>query len=808
MSIVSTISVFILSNPIATNLLLSEDYFLKHSGEPLTGRRDWREWARVASLQRDSNRPWHVFELRWQKFCEDAPFILLHALDCVGREYLCVRNRRLFIKEHELFARWQNLRGRMSMRPIKFRLLYKEGLHLRSSLVHPHSSCMADYIQREGLNECHLHLHACMPPELSWLLALNRLSEYERGIAKSDCWKLRLLYTAVHPELTVEKMMMRMRLARYLRDSLLGVQDVGDIKPAVNNMYRQYQNLVQQSVVEPGAGCFELRTDDLALLENQEQLLWGNLFALADRNVPNVDALLFFAHLYLLIQNDYLQLCRMNEANKGFDAFQVRAHYAELGYPLQVYYRRAFQQILESSSVTEGTCIEVRVSPVVFLKGGKFLEEIWRSCCTENNGVTPQLILTVHFLKRLHRNAKPFDSDVMVERYAASRRALRKECCRLIGAVKSLSQRCDIGMSIDGAGNEMHMPPDVMAPVFRLFERETGISYKTYHCGEDFYHLISGIRAVYEGVLFLDLKQGNRVGHATSIGIPPQLWRADMPGVLVMRQGDWLLDLIFTWKILSDSCYEGILKIEQMLLPLAKKIFDRDKSEVDMHSLSAFFDARQLNLESIEMARGIRKNLSPCPEEQLAIEFRKERGECGLQLFDCWLYDALSIQEQNELIEVERDFLDTETLLLLQQKVQRLINKRNVVLEALPVSNVRISQYQDMRQHHILRWLGVPGHVLPGDQVMAVCIGSDDPGIFVSDIKNEFYHVFANLRGEGLQPDDCMKYIKRLNHAGRVYSFREKIIKDENYEFADWPTEKEVLKRDAEDGFSGVSEWL
>ena len=53
-----------------------------------------------------------------------------------------------------------------------------------------------------------------------------------------------------------------------------------------------------------------------------------------------------------------------------------------------------------------------------------------------------------------------------------------------------------------------------------------------------------------------------------------------------------------------------------------------------------------------------------------------------------------------------------------------------------------------------------------------------------------------------------MKYIKRLNHAGRVYSFREKIIKDENYEFADWPTEKEVLKRDVEDGFSGVSEWL
>lgn len=165
-----------------------------------------------------------------------------------------------------------------------------------------------------------------------------------------------------------------------------------------------------------------------------------------------------------------------------------------------------------------------------------------------------------------------------------------------------------------------------------------------------------------------------------------------------------------------------------------------------------------------------------------------------MKLFRYWLQDRDSIDEQNRLVEVERDFLDADTLLLLQQKVQHIINERNVVLEALPVSNVRISQYQDMRQHHILRWMGVKGHTLPGDEEMTVCIGSDDPGIFVSDIKNEFYHIFANLRCEGLTPDECMKYIKRLNHAGRVYSFREKIIKDENYEFADWPTLEETMK--------------
>lgn len=796
MSIVSTLSIFILANSVATEALLSRNYISNMLCSLKVKKEDWKEWARVVSMQRDAGRPWHVFEMRWKKFCDDTSHILLHALDCVGQEYLCVKNRRLFVKGHDIFARWQNLRSRMTMLPIKYRMFYKERLHLRNMMVHPYSSCMADYIQREGLNECHLHLHACMSPELSWLISLNKLSAYEKYVQKMGGEKLRALYTAVHPELTVEKMMHRMRFARVLRYQLIEATVAEDVCAAVKKMGQIYKEFVSFGFFDDSSTYVGEISDNIDVLECQEQKLWLNLFELADRNVPGIDALLFFAHLYLLIQNDYLQLCRMNEVNKGFDAFQVRAHYSSLGYPLENYYRRAFRQMLNSSSVTDRTCIEVRISPRIFWQKGELLERIWKGCCAERENVLPRLILTVHFLKGVGNPLKAFDDTSRVERYANMRKRLRKECGKLVSGVNCLSQRCDMGISIDGAGNELQCPPSVMAPVFRQFERETGISYKTYHCGEDFYHLISGIRSVYEGVEFLELKQGNRIGHATAVGIPPNKWRENIPEVVVLRKGDWFLDLIFIWKILLECNHRDVLKIEQTMLPIAMEIFEGIRSEVSVHSLSAFYDARQLDPEYLTTAIAATsdKSWSPIEEEYRAIQFRRHRGVCGVKLFRYWLQDRDSIDEQNKLIEVERDFLDADTLLLLQQKVQHIINERNVVLEALPVSNVRISQYQDMRQHHILRWMGVKGHTLPGDEEMTVCIGSDDPGIFVSDIKNEFYHIFANLRCEGLTPDECMKYIRRLNHAGRVYSFREKIIKDENYEFADWPTLAETMK--------------
>ena len=75
-------------------------------------------------------------------------------------------------------------------------------------------------------------------------------------------------------------------------------------------------------------------------------------------------------------------------------------------------------------------------------------------------------------------------------------------------------------VGIDAAASEFDAPPEVFAPAFRYLKRN-GFKHFTYHAGEDFYHLLGGLRCIYEAVDFLNLSYGDRIGHATAAGISP-----------------------------------------------------------------------------------------------------------------------------------------------------------------------------------------------------------------------------------------------------------------------------------------------
>ena len=128
---------------------------------------------------------------------------------------------------------------------------------------------------------------------------------------------------------------------------------------------------------------------------------------------------------------------------------------------------------------------------------------------------------------------------------------------------------------------------------------------------------------------------------------------------------------------------------------------------------------------------------------------------------------------QEESIEVKSDFLSVQELLQLQQRVQHLIAERDVVIETLPVSNLRIGQIRHIQEHHVLRWLKVKDYAVEGDADMNIYMGSDDPGIFATDIKNEYYHLYMLLRNAGLSAHEAIEKLKRVNDAGRTFAFRE-----------------------------------
>ncbi|MFQ2855341.1 hypothetical protein ACK3YO_17910, partial [Aeromonas caviae] len=79
-----------------------------------------------------------------------------------------------------------------------------------------------------------------------------------------------------------------------------------------------------------------------------------------------------------------------------------------------------------------------------------------------------------------------------------------------------------------------------------------------------------------------------------------------------------------------------------------------------------------------------------------------------------------------------------------------------------------------LSEHHIFRWMCLPGEAVEGDVPMSICLGSDDPGIFAADLKSEFYHLFVVLtRKFGLSPAEALRKVAEVNENGRIYRFHD-----------------------------------
>lgn len=780
MSILSTLPVFLLSNAQALNALLAKQEF--DIFEQKTG--DWKIWSYAVSYQRDSSRPDHIFHQRWDEFVKRTALNIIPAMRLISHGYLEVIHGKLYMKDKEAFFRWQNLRSRMSMLPIKVLTMQDANFPSYPLLAHPHSHTMEDYIRREGLNETHLHLHAYLFPEEGWLMSIYNvdlfLKNERNSFRRNDL--IKELYSTIDPTLTPEILAERMKLAASIRDSILNIiNDLGDVEEVLKearNYISLYKNSGEKHI--PTGLSWVSRMEYPQRME-EEIRLWEKSFDYIQKQRPHYRSFQTLLHLYLLIKNEYIHLNRHSEERFGFDAFRASSLHSRSHSGTLAYYRSCFQKICRVAHPNQHNCIEVRMPPYIFIERWQILLQLWQSAymriCGKDSGrgqnhCCPPLILVAHLLK--HAPKKAPKGLYQPPLYEEERQEYLREARKL--AFHIIKERIDkkTPVGLDAAGSELVLPPEVFAPAYRAFTRLTKINHKTYHCGEDFHHIISGIRAVYEAVEFLDLKNGNRIGHATAIGIPPEIWLQKMPQHLLISRKEWLLDLVFAWKVFVKTDSAEAARIEKEALHVADSIFSPEsKNFLTIHTLADMFDSRFLSPAFI-------LEQEPCnyyseherEERALITKFNDEHGEKYIALLRGWHTDAQTRRNMDNKLEIETKYLSDIALVKLQQFVQRCVRTRDVIIETLPVSNLRISQYTDIRQHHILRWLGINDFVKEGDVDLNICLGSDDPGIFVTDIRNEYYHLYYLLRNNGFRADQALPYIKRINEAGRIYAFR------------------------------------
>ncbi len=598
----------------------------------------------------------------------------------------------------------------------------------------------------------------------------------------------------------------------------------------------------------------EPRKTDTARGENlpdtTAEMKWMMQLLRKQMKEPNkhIEKAFFF---YLLLMNEYYMFCVQRENSYGFKQFQRYSSVQKYVVSQPFYFRGIFQRMHGGGTNSVAHYVELRISPaddkikfqrklLLILWG--YLEYVWENldekdlspeeqyrhrCGKYLHGWqdveaeeryaeamdevlneledklqyihhrTIQPAIVVHLIK------KPWKPDFENKRVSLRYKQNRDEYERLLNLLKELFEgypklrRWVRG--IDAAADELETPPDVFAPTYRKARYDLNLLHATYHVGEDFCHLVSGIRVVCEAVDFLQLRSGDRIGHATALGVDPTLWRETMPIQITLKRGDWLLDLLYAWNLLQgqrqmddviqrlidDICQHGyaIFQKQHVSSHFLKKVFDLRHLDplvlMDMfHRAVSIMEKNNYNpdahFEFAQAVEEIRKlpnifRLNQIEEGEAYRAFCREAPEV-MEMLLMWQSSKEIWERSQARIEIPADYFSDEILELLQRLAMRKLVEKSIVVETLPTSNLRIGQYREMGQHHSLRWLKADSD--GGEVTPLVALGTDDPGVFFTDIKGEFYHIFASLCKRGVNAQRALDILIRVNQCGERYAFR------------------------------------
>jgi adenosine deaminase len=101
----------------------------------------------------------------------------------------------------------------------------------------------------------------------------------------------------------------------------------------------------------------------------------------------------------------------------------------------------------------------------------------------------------------------------------------------------------------------------------------------------------------------------------------------------------------------------------------------------------------------------------------------------------------------------------------LQKKILKILKEKEIAIEIMMSSNTRISYYDKYEDHHIFKWLDKK-------DIPDLIIATDDPGIFNTNLKNEYLHLYNILSNKYEKSDEyILGLFNTLNNNSNKYSF-------------------------------------
>jgi adenosine deaminase len=673
----------------------------------------------------------------------------------------------------------------------------------------------------QGLDETHMHLNGTTEAEKIWCDALARphhvvgaltlkTLEREHGLHVTIGNGVDKLLRQEDFELSPSKLMSRIEDAIAIKSLLLHAALGGLSSYPLFDEHSSATGFLQNA----RDTCLRTISRTTTAIVNEAWVLVTIFSSFANRKAPDNlgPALLHYA----LIRSQFCRLLVQQRQNKGFDQFQYitlnelreateqdyadRFRQLERGHQKPIDFvegrfapksspdktaaligriLRGYLQFLSEDHDGQRTCItgslEYRSLPELIA----LIQEVERNQSDILHSTRRlRLGLVPHFIKQTtaHERHNFFSSQEV--RPLCRDVKLRRETDQNARALVALLERTrgleKIIRGIDAASNERHAGPEVFSPVFRRM-RATGIRRFTFHVGEDFTHLASGLRSISEAIMYLDLEAGCRIGHGTAAGINPKKWWKSVQNFVALPSEERLDDLVFAWDTLMKArCnYGTITLIEAEIRSLAMRIWEDPKLTPDIlvsawkmrsiDPLAMESDPEDVDPHRRDEAQRFIQARNANPIAHAHYLRRHGVGADAMQLKRC---------QEEILVFRESDVLTPKILRTLQQALLKRLAECTIAIETLPSSNVRISIHESYNDHHASSWLGLTKR--PMVDSISVVVGSDDPGIFATGLRQEYAHLLRVLRAKAKgasDPHHAQTLIQRLCQDSKRFRF-------------------------------------
>lgn len=339
-------------------------------------------------------------------------------------------------------------------------------------------------------------------------------------------------------------------------------------------------------------------------------------------------------------------------------------------------------------------------------------------------------------------------------------------------------------IGIDAASIEDDTEPWVFAPVYRS-ARHSGdrlLFYKngdevqtlgfTFHVGEDFRYILTGLRHVDEVIEHFSYHAGDRIGHGIVLGVDPQYW-CERNQIIMLPRGEYLDDLLWVWGVCKEGKgleYLDITYLEQKIMQLTEEIF----SCIDGITVYMLWKAYQAKFNFFKPDEKFCYDMQSGNNRKVFCKYIPQNYK---EFGQHWSYETLLyvqhckcyVERMLEPIQIEINVENINFYSYLQKLLLDKINNRGIIIETNPTSNLAIGEMKDLFHHYIFNLNQVEQDKKYGKTIIS--INSDDPSVFNTNVSNEIAYIFYALQKNGYSREDALHWIDKIRNYGMKSSF-------------------------------------